>query len=334
MKNFYIIISPDSKVQALFISLLLICIPAICSCSKTVCQAGYKMSDRQVKEHFSWVKKQLSNPERGAVLMAAHRGDWREAPENSSQGLKNCIAKGYDILEFDLERTKDGVLVVMHDKTIDRTTNGTGKPGDYTLAELRKFKLLNATGHPTKHLIPTLEEFLAAARSKIVICIDKGFLYFDQAMELVNKYDMQNQIIYNTPAITLDSLKHLKLKYRNDSIMINILRYPVDIVRAESLAQSYVKIPHVVLHPVFNSDTIAFVEKYMQNLRKRGFHLWLNALWPEHNGGHDDDRAVEFNQPDESWGWLIEHGATIIQTDRPKEFLQYLVSKKLRPIIK
>jgi glycerophosphoryl diester phosphodiesterase len=42
------------------------------------------------------------------------------------------------------------------------------------------------------------------------------------------------------------------------------------------------------------------------------------------NGGHDDDRAVELNQKDESWGWLLEKGASLIQTDRPVQLLQYL----------
>ena len=47
-------------------------------------------------------------------------------------------------------------------------------------------------------------------------------------------------------------------------------------------------------------------------------------MWPSLNGGHDDDRAVELNQKDESWGWLLEKGASLIQTDRPVQLLQYL----------
>ena len=72
-----------------------------------------------------------------SVLVVSHRADWRNAPENSLQAIKNCIAMGIDMVEIDLKKTKDGQLILLHDKTIDRTTTGKGKPEDYTLAELR-----------------------------------------------------------------------------------------------------------------------------------------------------------------------------------------------------
>ncbi|WP_316814209.1 hypothetical protein [Pedobacter heparinus] len=82
------------------------------------------------------------------------------------------------------------------------------------------------------------------------------------------------------------------------------------------------------MHPTFDKDTVEIV-KWMPNINKMGLRLWVNALWPNHNGGHDDDRAVEMNEPDQSWGWLINNGANIIQTDRPKQLLEYLRKKKL-----
>lgn len=72
-------------------------------------------------------------------MVVSHRGDWRNAPENSLQAFQNCIDMGVDMVELDLKKTKDGELILMHDGTLDRTTNGTGKPEDYTLAELKNF---------------------------------------------------------------------------------------------------------------------------------------------------------------------------------------------------
>ena len=67
------------------------------------------------------------------VLVAAHRGNWKEFPENSIPAIQSCIGTGIDIVEIDVQRTKDGAYILMHDAKIDRTTNGKGKVSDYTL---------------------------------------------------------------------------------------------------------------------------------------------------------------------------------------------------------
>ena len=68
-------------------------------------------------------------------------------------------------------------------------------------------------------------------------------------------------------------------------------------------------------------------ETVLHNLnlvRTSGSKVWINSLWPSLNGGHDDDRAVEANEPDEAWGWILEQGALLIQTDRPAQLIRYL----------
>ena len=62
-----------------------------------------------------------------SVMVVSHRGDWRNAPENSLQAIQNCIDMGVDMVEVDLKKTKEGHLIVMHDQTIDRTTKGNRK---------------------------------------------------------------------------------------------------------------------------------------------------------------------------------------------------------------
>ena len=52
--------------------------------------------------------------------------------------------------------------------------------------------------------------------------------------------------------------------------------------------------------------------------------VWINSLWPSLNGGHDDDRAVEQHEEDQAWGWLLQQGASLIQTDRPAQLIRYL----------
>lgn len=83
-----------------------------------------------------------------------HRGCPAHEPENSPAGFRYALTHGAEGIETDLHLTKDGVPVIIHDETLHRTTNGTGQVADYTLAELRQFRL------PNGECIPTLADFL------------------------------------------------------------------------------------------------------------------------------------------------------------------------------
>ena len=66
------------------------------------------------------------------------------------------------------------------------------------------------------------------------------------------------------------------------------------------------------------------VGRLLRKIRDAGIRIWLNSIWASLCDSHDDDRAVELGEPDESWGWMLEQGGTIIQSDRPFDLLQYL----------
>ena len=133
------------------------------------------------------IRNNLLQEGNNSVLVVSHRADWRNAPENSLQAIRNCIEMGVDMVEIDLKKTKDGHLILMHDKTIDRTTTGKGKPEDYTLEELRKFRLKNGTNHRTAHTIPTFEEVMQLCKGKIMVNVDKGYDYFNEAYAILEK---------------------------------------------------------------------------------------------------------------------------------------------------
>lgn len=98
-------------------------------------------------------------PERG---LCAHRGAMSTHPENTLPAFEEALRLGAHMIEFDVQLTRDGALVLMHDATVDRTTNGKGKVSEMTLAELRQ---LDAGGHMGQSFagtrIPTFEETLA-----------------------------------------------------------------------------------------------------------------------------------------------------------------------------
>lgn len=98
-----------------------------------------------------------------APQACAHRGDVKAAPENTVPAFVSAAEKGAGMIEFDVQKTKDGHLVIMHDPAVDRTTNGTGKVADLTFDEVRA---LDAGGWFGKEFagtpVPTLEETLDA----------------------------------------------------------------------------------------------------------------------------------------------------------------------------
>lgn len=110
------------------------------------------------------------------VLVVAHRACWRQAAENSLEGLEACIRQGVDIAEVDVRATRDGVLVLMHDPSIDRTTNGSGRVSALTYAQLNELRLKTGRGgaraRMTDYRIPTLEEALRVAEGRIMLELD------------------------------------------------------------------------------------------------------------------------------------------------------------------
>lgn len=205
----------------------------------------------------SKIIKQLHNPNDKNVLVAAHRGDWRNAPENSLQAYKLAIEMGVDIIEVDLNKTSDGVIVIMHDETIDRTTNGKGKPSDYTLEQLKKFHLRNGLGVVTEHTIPTLEEVMLLAKGKILVNLDKGFPYYNEAYQVLKKTGTLQQAIFKTDAPYQD----VRAKY--PAILDSITFMPVvylDKSTAKTIIDEYQKqIKPVAFELIFQKDTSAIL---------------------------------------------------------------------------
>ncbi|SDS73075.1 glycerophosphoryl diester phosphodiesterase [Mucilaginibacter mallensis] len=278
-------------------------------------------SEGQVSKLIS----QLHNPKDKNIMVAAHRGDWRNAPENSIQAYKQAIEMGVDVIEVDLNMTKDSVVVIMHDDLIDRTTDGKGKPSDYTLAQLKKFHLREGQGVTGKHTIPTLEEVMLLAKGKILVNLDKSFPYYEEAYKVLKKTGTLNQAIFKT------SEPYAVVRKKYPAILDSITFMPVVYInqpRARQIINEYQKeIKPVAFELIFPTDTSSIL-KNNDFIRDHGAKVWINALWPSLNGGHDDTIAWEDGNTKDSWGWLIAHGATMIQTDRPGSLLDYLKKMK------
>lgn len=255
------------------------------------------------------------------VMIFAHRGNWRNSAENSIQAFQDCINEGLDGIEVDLQMTKDSVLVIMHDETLDRTTTGSGKVSDYTIDELRKLRLLNPIRVKTRQTIPTFEQVLLLAKDKILIQVDKWKAYGQQVADLAKKYNCERQIILRTT----DNSKTTKQKYGN--LLDNLIVMPVLVCKGgkvdEENLQDFIKnYSSPVMSFSFIREDYPILRK-IKNLQEMGYRIWFNSLWDTFNAGHDDELAV--TDPDNSYGWLINHGANIIFSDNPILLKKYLI---------
>lgn len=277
-------------------------------------------------QHLNEILSELSAPAKQSVLVVSHRGDWRNAPENSLQAFQNCIDMGVDMVELDLKKTKDGELILMHDNKLNRTTNGTGKPEDYTLAELKGLRLKNGAGCLTRHKIPTLRETMLLCKGKILVNVDKGYEYFEDVQKILEETGTANQCVVK------EKIPYQTIKEQHGDILDKVIFMPkADLCKleAESIIDSYLQNEKPLAFEVRFSQVNDKVFELIKKLNDNGIKVFVNALWPAQNAEHDDDRAVELKQPDESWGWLIQQGFKLIQTDRPALLLDYLRAKKL-----
>lgn len=124
-------------------------------------------STGELKEFFSYSSDRIP-------FICAHRGGSRETfPENCIATFENTLSKVHAMIEVDPRYTKDSLIVLMHDPTLDRTTNGTGRVSDYTYEELKALRLKDPEGNITGHRIPTLDETLEWAKGKTILVLDR-----------------------------------------------------------------------------------------------------------------------------------------------------------------
>jgi glycerophosphoryl diester phosphodiesterase len=117
--------------------------------------------------------RDVARPHPDQPVVIAHRGASKAAPENTLAAYAEAISQGATIAETDVHLTADGAVVVLHDKSLDRTTSGTGLVSEHTLAQVQALDA-GSWFHPSfsTERVPTLQELLALVRNKMVLCIE------------------------------------------------------------------------------------------------------------------------------------------------------------------
>ena len=271
------------------------------------------------------IREKLFKGDESSVIVASHRGDWRNFSENTIEGLEGAIAMGVDIVEVDVQMTKDSVLIVMHDGKLDRTTTGKGKISELTVDSIKKVKLKNGCAIRTNQRVPLLEDYLNHAKGKVMLNLDKADRYFPQVMALLEKTGTTDQIIMKGTG----SYKDVKKKFGR--YLDKVIYMPIvdlDKPGAEQQIEAFINDMHpVAFELLYVKDSNPLPKKLAKTLKGRTL-IWYNTLWDTMAGGHDDDMSLR--SLDEGYGYLIDTlGCRLIQTDRPARLIEYLRQRGL-----
>lgn len=206
------------------------------------------------------------------TMIWAHRGASAYAPENSMEAFILAQKMGAEGIELDIHLSKDGHLVVAHDETVDRCSNGSGLIVEKTLHELLELDFSNGKENYSNTRIPTLEqvlEFIKASGLTLNIEIKTGIVLYEgieeKTIKLVSKMGLDDKVIYS-------SFNHYSLsivKKINPSA-------PIGILYSEAMVDPYVYAKHlgaVAIHPYYKT---LLVPGTIENCKNHGIkiHTW------------------------------------------------------------
>lgn len=311
------------------LALLIIGIFLLNSCHTGLSNYNNKSFEKDLLNNTKKIDKLLAQIEKSDdknIMVIAHRGDWRNAPENSIQAIENCITMGVDMVEIDIRKTKDNQLILMHDDTLDRATTGIGYVSDWTLDSLKTLHLKNDKGIVTLHKIPTLKEALRASKNKILVNLDKCYEYFDEAYDIIQETGTAKQVVIKGYNKSIEDVKSDLGNKLNSIVYMPIINLDKQANASEIIKQHQAAIKPKAIEIVFSVDTSSVLNNFSE-IKKNGSRVWVNSLWKSLNAGHDDDVALK--NTDSIYGWYVKKGINMIQTDRPELLLNYLRSKGL-----
>jgi len=263
------------------------------------------------------------------VIVVAHRGCWGQVPEVSIAAIKACRPIGADVVELDVRKTRDGVLVLMHDETVDRMTNGTGAITNMSAAEVGALRLKSGAGGPNAALtdehVPTLEQALVVARDRIAVNLHLKAPVEAQVAETLKRMRMTSQVTTWVPGnpgdnslAQSDLLGAIGLIPTIDECSSH---HPPPCWSApvQSLSQFAPYRPVAFFFDWMTSR--AFIRQVASIHRPAGTRIFVETLNAVDQLPQEERRA--------EWRRLIDMGVSVIMTDHVADLIEFLHSNKI-----
>ena len=240
-------------------------------------------------------------PLKHSIAVIAHRAGRGIMPENTLAAIRNAIALGVDYVELDIRATRDGKLVIMHDRSVDRTTDGEGNVKDLTLDEIRALDAgakFNAKYAGEK--VPTFDEVLTLCRDKVYIYVDHKEAPTQQVFDAIKARKMEKQVVVYNGTEGLQEWKRI-------APHIPVMPSLPDEYRKPGGVAAYRKI---LPAEVLDGNLVEWTKELADDAHAAGAKVYVDNLGP-------NDNPAGFRK-------AITMGVDGIQTDYPDQLLKTL----------
>ena len=257
------------------------------------------------------------------VLIATHRGVvCANIPHNTVPAFDIALAHGTDLLETDVTRGGDGTIYVFHPGKEKAQFGLDVNIKEMSRDQVAQLRYLNDDRNPTTHGVLLLDDFLETYKNRCILNLDHGWKCFPEMVAAVRKHRMEGQVLLKAPA-TESNLQAVE-ELAPDMMFMGIIKHEDTIT---SLLES-MNIRYVAAELIFDREDSPLVSsEYIKSHHDKGRLLWCNAIVYNYqkvlSAGHTDDVAV-LGDPDAGWGWIVDCGFDIIQTDWTRELRHYL----------
>ncbi len=266
-------------------------------------------SEKQPAQAPTPVLAKIREKSKENILVCAHRAYHRHAPENSMAALQASADLGVDIVEIDIRTTADDSLILMHDATVNRTTNGSGEVSQLSYSQISDLLLL-FNDSLTQQGVPTLTKVLNFAKGKdIILNLDLKAVDYDHLYKKLIHHGMQYQVISfigsDRDVVTMKGI---------DSLYAIL-----------PLARTIDQLKHyneLVVSPLIHLVEESFNQAVLQQAAGNGQITFINSLKSIDQQFLDGDIK--------SMNELVNLKPGIIQTDYPAMLIDYLKQKKIR----
>lgn len=234
-------------------------------------------------------------------LISGHRGGY---PENAIETFEYVLKNTPAFFEIDPRLTKDSVIVLLHDSTLDRTTTGKGRLADYTWEEVKQFRLKDKDGNVTPCRIPTLQEAIDWARGKTVLNLDKKDVPLLMTANIIKKNNAVHFVM-----VTVHNAKQAKFYYEADpQIMMSAF------VKTEKALKEYeaAGIPWKNMIAYIGSENKSSNKTMFDFLHARGVMCMISAAPVYDKLATASERAAAYRA-------IFMQGADILESDYPVE---------------
>jgi glycerophosphoryl diester phosphodiesterase len=237
------------------------------------------------------------------VVAISHRGEHLQRPENTLPAFQEAIRVGADFIEVDVQTTSDGKLVLSHDATVDRCTNGKGRVADMTFEQVEALDAGIKKGPDYAGVkVPTFDQVLDLARGKIGIYVDVKNATAQDLVTHIDGHGMADHVVIYCKANLCKQLEEInpKLKVMPESSSVEHSHMLIDLLHPKVIA--------------FGAGD--FTPEIIAVVKQANAEIYVDRMGP--------------TDAPEGWQSAIDAGADGIQTDRPGPLVDFLKQKRYK----